>query len=182
MDRFQLSNMLLIYQHVLSVWHVLSVFTIMTGNKYFNTVYSGCTIIIITPIWFKSNCCCAIFSLRFLLRPNNIDFVFPDFQPTCTQNLTFYCTPEKKDQIFFCVFFCPPPFRRKAEGHCFRLSVVRGTWFRIFSRYLVPSTPPTVFGQSFWNFTGAFAMVWRFACGFFRILKLFFITFFAFLT
>ena len=59
---------------------------------------------------------------------------------------------------------------------------MRGAWFRIFSRYLVPSTPPTVFGQSFWNFTGAFAMVWRFACGFFRILKLFFITFFAFLT
>ena len=82
--------------------------------------------------------------------------------------------PEKK----VIIFFCPPPFRRKAEGHCFRLSVVRGAWFRIFSRYLVPSTPPTVFGQSFWNFTGAFAMVWRFACGFFRILKLFFITFF----
>ena len=78
--------------------------------------------------------------------------------------------------------YCPPPFRRKAEGHCFRLSVVRSAWFWIFSRYLVPSTPPTVFGQSFWNFTGAFAMVWRFACGFFRILKLFFITFFAFLT
>ena len=37
---------------------------------------------------------------------------------------------------------CPLPFRRKAEGHCFRLSVVRGAWFRIFSRYLVPSTPP----------------------------------------
>ena len=78
-----------------------------------------------------------------------------------------------------------PPFQRKAEGHCFRLSVVRsalcvvrGAWFRIFSGYLVPSTPPTVFGQSFWNFTGAFAMVWRFACGFYRILKLFFITFF----
>ena len=52
----------------------------------------------------------------------------------------------------------------------------------LVSRYLVPSTPPTVFGQSFWNFTGAFAMVWRFACVFFRILKLFFITFFAFLT
>ena len=52
----------------------------------------------------------------------------------------------------------------------------------IGSRYLVPSTPPTVFGQSFWNFTGALRMVWRYACGFFKILKLFFITFFAFLT
>ena len=53
---------------------------------------------------------------------------------------------------------------------------------RIVSRYLVPLTPPTVFGRSFWNFTWAFRMAWRYACGFFRILKLFFITFSAFLT
>ena len=73
-----------------------------------------------------------------------------------------------------------PAFSKKSGGTLF--SAFRSAWFRIFSRYLVPSTPPTVFGQSFWNFTGAFAMVWRFACGFFRILKSFFITFFAFLT
>ena len=36
--------------------------------------------------------------------------------------------------------------------------------------------------NSFSNFTGAFRMVWRYAYCFFRILKLFFITFFAFLT
>ena len=29
---------------------------------------------------------------------------------------------------FYFYFFCPPPFRRKAEGHCFWLSVVRGAW------------------------------------------------------
>ena len=72
--------------------------------------------------------------------------------------------------LFLFLFFCPPPFRRKAEGHCFWLSVVRGAWcvargawrvervawrvlrgawFRFFSRYLVPLTPPTVFVQSF---------------------------------
>ena len=87
-----------------------------------------------------------------------------------------------------------PPFRRKAEGHCFGLSVVRGAWcvacgawcvvrvawFRIFSSYLVPLTPPTFFVRFFWNFTGALKMVWRYACGFFRILKLFFITFYTF--
>ena len=44
--------------------------------------------------------------------------------------------------------------------------VVRGAWFRIFSRYLVPLTPPTVFVRSFWNLTGAFKMVWRYACVF----------------
>ena len=38
----------------------------------------------------------------------------------------------------------------------------------IGSRYLVPLTPPTVFGRSFWNFTGSLRMVWRCACGFFQ--------------
>ena len=47
---------------------------------------------------------------------------------------------------------------------------------------LVSATPPTVLGQSFWNFTGVLRMVWRYAYCFFRILKLFFITFFPFLT
>ena len=44
------------------------------------------------------------------------------------------------------------------------------------SRYLDPVTPTTVLSRSFWNFTGALRMVWRYVCGFFRILKLFFIT------
>ena len=52
----------------------------------------------------------------------------------------------------------------------------------IWSMHLVSATPPTVFGESFWNFTGVLRMVWRYAYCFFRILKLFFITFFAFLT
>ena len=52
----------------------------------------------------------------------------------------------------------------------------------IGSRYLVPLTPPTVFGRSFWNFIWAFRMAWKYAGGFFRILKYFFITFSAFLT
>ena len=52
----------------------------------------------------------------------------------------------------------------------------------IWSMYLVSATPPTVFGESFWNFTGVLTMVWRYAYCFFRILKLFFITFYAFLT
>ena len=48
----------------------------------------------------------------------------------------------------------------------------------MWSMYLLPATPPTVLGQSFSNFTGTFRMVWRYAYCFFRILKLFFITFF----
>ena len=51
----------------------------------------------------------------------------------------------------------------------------------IGSMYLLPATPPTVLGQSFSNFTGAFKMVWRYAYCFFRVLKLFFITYFSFL-
>ena len=70
--------------------------------------------------------------------------------------------------------------------HYFRIFNVDIFWALILqkcigNRYLVPSTPPTVFGQSFWNFTEAFRMVWRYACGVFIILKVFLITFSAFL-
>ena len=30
--------------------------------------------------------------------------------------------------VFFPFYYCPLPFRRKAEGHCFWLSVVHGSW------------------------------------------------------
>ena len=55
-------------------------------------------------------------------------------------------------------------------------------FFRIFNLdiFLVLVTPTTVFDRSFRNFTGAFRMVLRYACVFFRILKLFFITFYTF--
>ena len=43
----------------------------------------------------------------------------------------------------------PPPFRRKAEGHRFWLSVARGAWFRIFCRYFVPLTTPTILSDPF---------------------------------
>ena len=33
---------------------------------------------------------------------------------------------------------------------------------------LLPATPPTVLGQSFSNFTGAFSIVWRYAYFFFQ--------------
>ena len=32
------------------------------------------------------------------------------------------------DQLIGKESYCPPPFRRKAEGHCFRLSEVRSAW------------------------------------------------------
>ena len=66
----------------------------------------------------------------------------------------------------------------------FNLDIFRALILQIciWSMYLVSATPPTVFGQSFWNFTGVLRMVWRYAYCFFRILKLFFITFYAFLT
>ena len=48
----------------------------------------------------------------------------------------------------------------------------------IGSMYLLLASPPTVLGQSFSNFTGAFRMVRRYAYYFFRILKLFYHIFF----
>ena len=66
----------------------------------------------------------------------------------------------------------------------FNLDIFRALILQIciWSVYLVSAIPPTVFGESFWNFTGVLRMVWRCAYCFFRILKLFFITFYAFLT
>ena len=81
--------------------------------------------------------------------------------------------------------YCPPPFRRKVEGHCFWFSVgrgawcvARGAWFRVFNRYFVPLTPPTVSVRSFWNFTDVLRMVWRYACGFFQNPEIIFYHFF----
>ena len=73
-------------------------------------------------------------------------------------------------------FLLSPAFSKKSGGTLFLVfrgawRVVRGAWFRVFSGYFVPLTPPTVSVQSFWNFTGVLRMVWRYACGFFRILK-----------
>ena len=62
-----------------------------------------------------------------------------------------------------------PTFSKKSRGILFSAFCgACGAWFRIFSRYLFPLTPPTVFVRSFWNFTGALRMVWRYACVFFQ--------------
>ena len=95
-------------------------------------------------------------------------------------------------KLFFITFFpflCPAT--RKWRGimlyppkFCVsvRLSVRPSVRPSAPTTILVSATPPTVLGQSFWNFTGVLRMVWRYAYCFFRILKLFFITFFPFLT
>ena len=61
----------------------------------------------------------------------------------------------------------------------FNLDIFRALILQIciWSIYLVSATPPTVFGESFWNFTVVFRMVWRYAYCFLRILKLFFLHF-----
>ena len=92
----------------------------------------------------------------------------------------------------FCYFWfidlLSPAFSKKSGGTLFSVfrgawCVLRGAWFRIFSRYLVPLTPPTVFVRSFWNLTGSFKMVWRYACVFFsESWNYFFITFYTFWT
>ena len=43
---------------------------------------------------------------------------------------------------------------------------------------LVSATPPTVLGQSFWNFTGVLRMVWRYAYCFFQNPEIIFYHFF----
>ena len=45
-------------------------------------------------------------------------------------------------------------------------------------RYCVSATPPTIFSQSFWNFTGVFVKDWRCAWHLDITLRLIFVTFF----
>ena len=90
-----------------------------------------------------------------------------------------------KDGLKICILFFQNPeiifyhFLRIFNLDIFRALILQ---ICIWSMYLVSATPPTVFGESFWNLTDVLRMVWRYAYCFFRILKLFFITFFAFLT
>ena len=90
-----------------------------------------------------------------------------------------------KDGLKICIlFFQNPEIIFYHFFRIFNLDIFRAFILQIciWSMYLVSATPPTVFGESFWNFTGVLRMVWRYAYCFFRILKLFFITFYAFLT
>ena len=96
----------------------------------------------------------------------------------------------KQQSFQFRVFYAPPPESggvlcytlRNFECPSVCLSVSPSVRPSAPTTILVSATPPTVLGQSFWNFTGVLRMVWRYAYCFFRILKLFFITFFPFLT
>ena len=90
-----------------------------------------------------------------------------------------------KDGLKICIlFFQNPEIIFYHFFPIFNLDIFRALILQIciWSMYLVSATPPTVFGESFWNFTGVLRMVWRYAYCFFGILKLFFITFFPFLT
>ena len=85
-----------------------------------------------------------------------------------------------KDGLEICILFFQNP--EIIFYHFFRifyLDIFRALILQIciWSIYLVSATPPTVFGESFWNFTVVFRMVWRYAYCFLRILKLFFLHF-----
>ena len=85
-----------------------------------------------------------------------------------------------KDGLKICILFFQNPeiifyhFLRIFNLNIFRALILQ---ICIWSIYLVSATPPTVFGESFWNFTVVFRMVWRYAYCFLRILKLFFLHF-----
>ena len=85
-----------------------------------------------------------------------------------------------KDGLKICILFFQNPeiifyhFLRIFNLDIFRALILQ---ICIWSMYLVSATPPTVFGESFWNFTDVLRMVWRYAYCFLRILKLFFLHF-----
>ena len=81
-----------------------------------------------------------------------------------------------KDGLKICIlFFQNPEIIFYHFFRIFNLDIFRALILQIciWSMYLVSATPPTVFGESFWNFTDVLRMVWRYAYCFFRILKLF---------
>ena len=85
-----------------------------------------------------------------------------------------------KDGLEICIlFFQNPEVIFYHFFPIFNLDIFRALILQIciWSIYLVSVTPPTVFGESFWNFTVVFRMVWRYAYCFLRILKLFFLHF-----
>ena len=85
-----------------------------------------------------------------------------------------------KDGLEICIlFFQNPEIIFYHFFRIFNLDIFRALILQIciWSIYLVSATPPTVFGESFWNFTVVFRMVWRYAYCFLMILKLFFLHF-----
>ena len=85
-----------------------------------------------------------------------------------------------KDGLEICIlFFQNPEIIFYHFFRIFNLDIFRALILQIciWSMYLVSATPPTVFGESFWNFTVVSRMVWRYAYCFLRILKLFFLHF-----
>ena len=85
-----------------------------------------------------------------------------------------------KDGLEICIlFFQNPEIIFYHFFRIFNLDIFRALILQIciWSIYLVSATPPTVFGESFWNFTVVFRMVWRYAYCFLRILKFFFLHF-----
>ena len=140
-----------------------------------------------------------ILSVRPSVRPSVCLSVRPSVRPSisayhhsCIGNSSYSFRPILlklyrcfKDGLKICIlFFQNPEIIFYHFFPIFNLDIFRALILQIciWSMYLVSATPPTVFGESFWNFTGVLRMVWRYAYCFFRILKLFFITFFAFLT
>ena len=69
-----------------------------------------------------------------------------------------------KDGLKICIlFFQNPEIIFYHFFPIFNLDIFRAIMLQIciWSMYLVSATPPTVFGESFWNFTDVLRMVWR---------------------
>ena len=130
-------------------------------------------------------------SVRLSVRPS-VRLSVSAHHHSCISNSSYSLRPILlklyrcfKDGLKICIlFFQNPEIIFYHFFLIFNLDIFRALILQIciWGMYLVSATPPTVFGESFWNFTGVLRMVWRYAYCFFRILKLFFITFFAFLT
>ena len=158
-------------------------------------VFAGCTVILLCPATRKWRGI-MLYPPKFWVsvRPSVRPSVCPSVRPSvsahhhsCIGNSSYSFRPILlkiyrcfKDGLKICIlFFQNPEIIFYHFFPIFNLDIFRALILQIciWSMYLVSATPPTVFGESFWNFTGVLRMVWRYAYCFFRILKLFFITF-----
>ena len=148
--------------------------------------------VVFRMVWRYAYCFLRLLKLFFLSVRPSVRPCVSAHHHSCIGNSSYSFRPILlklyrcfKDGLKICIlFFQNPEIIFYHFFPIFNLDIFRALILQIciWSMYLVSATPPTVFGESFWNFTGVLRMVWRYAYCFFRILKLFFITFFPFLT
>ena len=114
---------------------------------------------------------------QFALQPYGIFFTFQGLCVWVKNYLTYF-----DQRSFSGIYFYAPSIRRMRQGikrcPCPSVRASVRPFVHHLSGYFVSATPPTIWSQSFWNFTHVFVKDWKCAWHSDITLKLFFVTFF----